>query len=151
MTGPLDMNLVVERLRARCGDRFRLLGAAADLASAVGSQGTTATPCAFAVLTEETANPAPMSNMLALITRTAYIDVVIGARNYRAADKGSAHMDDARTLVGAVRQALNGFVIGPGAEPCWSDGRARLWRYEQNELWWVDRYSITYRTQVESN
>lgn len=139
---PLDLGPMAECVRAEVS-ALRSVGEAAELAAALERPG--ALPAAYVVLEEESFDDAEFTEH-GMLGVKAVVAVLIAVRNYRVAERGSAHAEDARALIGATRAALTGFSppVPPGVvtQALRPSGRAKVLHYDQSVYWWVDRYLI---------
>lgn len=136
--GPLKISVVEQRIAAVV-DELQYIGGAAEYA-AVMELRSFRTPSAYVVLTTERG-----STDLPRGTHqvTARFGVIIAARNYSDAP-GTKAMNDASTIISAVRAALVGWM------PASREFRACAWvqgsvlDYDQNTLLWCDEYETNY-------
>lgn len=122
---PFDIDLVIERIRSGLTEsELRQVRGAADYASITKLQDF-APPEAFVLLARERGTSTGQGRQPAEV----YIGVVIAARNYRA-QRGKPAMDEARPLIGKLRDHLIGWTpvnadgsFIPGARPMqWVQG-----------------------------
>lgn len=146
--GPLDAGVVIARLRSNA-PLLRTVGAAADYVAAYDRPG--APPAAFVVLAGEQVRVTQMAGA-AIHTVVAEVDVAVMVRSYAAAARGGEQLDALVPVVAEVRAALNGWrpaVDGAEVvEEMQGAGRARVLRHSADVVWWVDRFSVTYRGRI---
>lgn len=139
---PFDVRPVIDRLAAQV-PMLRQVAGAADLA-AVTSLADFPAPCAYVLLAREQMDEpplgghAPRGRQVAMQQRTPVsFAVVVVARNYRA-QRGIAVADELGIVLGAVRDALLGYVPDvAGARPCRLQ-RGDLTRYDASVALWTD-------------
>lgn len=142
---PLDVGVIVDRLRSAVpSTQLRSVGRAADYA-AVRGPGDFPAPCAYVLLAAErpAAQPlgqAPRGTQVAVRQFVeATFGVVLVARNYRE-QGGDQVADELGALTEATRQALMGYVPDlEGARPC-QLVRGDLLDYAAGVGVWADVY-----------
>ena len=145
---PFDVRPVIERLRSKV-DVLRDVGQAADFAAVF--ERSPPLPSAYVVLEEERFDSADYSEHGEIRT-TVILAVLVGVRHFRVADRGAAHADEARQILGRTRAALFGWEPrlpeGVTGQPMRLQGQSHLMRYDQADWWWVDRYLINTETST---
>jgi len=137
---PFDIDLVIERLR----DQVPSLDEVAGAAELEGIQDLRSfrTPSAYVVLVQETAEPrrtgAPGATGRQMTK--ALFGVAVAVRNY-SDSKGKGAADDLRPVLGAIRDALIGWVPPglPGARDC-QLLQGKVIDYNSDTLLWTDIY-----------
>lgn len=150
MLGPFDPTPIIERLRTEVPS-LRFVGGAADQAK-LDEQRLPPMPAAIVLLAGEDIRSAPVSGGVMTYTAIASIDVVVGVRHARTAERGQAHADRGLPIVGEIRAVLNNWAPNGStnifAERMASNGRCQLLRLDEDVWWWVDRYQFTYRSRT---
>jgi hypothetical protein len=143
-----DPALVIARIAGQV-PALREIGGAAESSAAYERPG--AVPAAYVIVAAEHQDDSQFSQLGEIITRVE-LDVLIVVRNYRAAERGLAHTEAIRPVVGSIRAALNGWrptmPAGVRAETMRSNGRCQVIRFDQAHLWWLDKYGIAYRSRI---
>lgn len=138
MSQPLDTGLIEQRLRDVL-PQFEVIAGAADYAAVQELRGFR-TPSAYVVTAQERDATEPTQAQRRGSGRQhaeTTFGVILALRNYRDA-RGAAVTDDARPLIGAVRDALMGWT--PGAQIMrpitWQQGD--VLDYDANTLLWAE-------------
>ena len=137
MSAPLDPRLIIDRLVAQVPALQLVEGAAAY--AAISSLRDFRTPSAYALLArEEDADPEGLAHgrQRAIVK----FGVVIAVGNYRDVRGGAETADELRPIVGAVREALMGWLPPlAGARPIrWLQGD--VLDYDASVLLWAEVY-----------
>jgi hypothetical protein len=135
-SAPFDVQLVIERLRARVPALQHVDGASAY--AAVKSLADFRTPCAYVLLANE--RPAGDMGRAGTQQTTATFGVVLAVRSYRDM-RGEAAMDDASPLIGEIRQQIINWIPPvQGGKPCrWQQGD--VLDYDATTLLWCDVFA----------
>lgn len=139
-SAPFDIQLVIDRLKDQVLVLQRVEGAA-ELGS-VKDLRDFRTPSAYVLLAQETpiprqpGHPGGASRQMA----TVHFGITLAVRNY-SDNKGMAAADDLRAVLGAVRDALIGWVPPglAGARDCQLI-QGKVLDYDANALVWADIY-----------
>jgi hypothetical protein len=144
MTSPFDVAVIVDRLKVAV-PQLRSVGRAADYAAVRTLQDFPA-PCAFVILAAERGLSRPIGRaprgeqISARQTVEVSFGVVVAVRNWRQ-QQGEQIADELRTIVGATRAALMGYVPDvDGARPC-EFVRGDLQDYSTGTAIWADVYA----------
>lgn len=142
-TAPFDVQPIVDRLRAQV-PTLRMVGLAADYAAVQGLQDFPA-PCAYVILAAEKGLSQPTGHAprgqqvkQRQMLRVTF-GVVLAVRNYRD-QRGGQVSEEFKTLLGATRAALMGYVPDvDGARPC-EFVQGDLQDYSAGSALWADVY-----------
>jgi len=133
--------LIRDRLKAQLGDAVRSVGAAADMASAMGN--VVAVPACYVIPLGEDGQP---NEMLGVVRQAIHqtVGVVLVVSNAKDLRGGEASID-LEDLRGKVKRALIGWTPDPqtGYEMAFEQGRL-LSIDERKQLWWADRFVCQY-------
>lgn len=136
---PLNTSLIETRLTEQISDLQQVLGAA-DY-NQVQKLGDFRVGTAYVVLAAETNAAASGPQARNAVAAAAVFGVIICARNYRDS-LGSAALDEASVLAGAVREALIGWAP-QGWHPCkWLQGNVH--DSDQSRVLWIDVFTTTH-------
>ena len=145
---PFDPALVIARIAGQVPG-LREIGGAAESDAAYARPG--AVPAAYVIVAAEKKDDSRFTELREVVTEVE-LDVLVVVRNYRAAERGLAHTEAVRPVVGAIRAALNGWrptmPAGVRAETMRSKGRCHVIRFDQAHLWWMDKYALEYRSRL---
>ena len=139
---PLDTDLIAEHLRESVPE-FQQVGQAADYA-AVKSLRDLRPPSAYVVLAQEKGDSDPSADRQARSSGRQRVEctfgVILGLRNFRD-NLGHAASEDARPLIGRLREALMGWTPGLGQfrEIRWR--QAEVLDYDADMLLWMEVFS----------
>jgi hypothetical protein len=115
MLGPFPVAAVVARLAQRV-QRLRLVGGAADLATARGAA-PKAVPACFVVASESAQPPAGATSGQLIQRVEVALNIVLFVRNAAGQDMGAAARAEMDALVADVRSALVGWSPGQEFDP----------------------------------
>lgn len=145
---PFDVQLVVDRIKARVpSPALRQVGMAADYAAVKNLRDFPA-PCAYVLLAREKFGDhqpgfSPRGTQVAMTQRgDVTLGIVVAARNYR--DQRGGQLSPALTdLLGQIRAALQGWVPdAPGARPL-NLLQGDLLQYDDATALWSDVWHTT--------
>lgn len=134
----MDAGPIIARLREAAG--LRLVGGAADLATAYGTPLPTV-PAAYVVMMAESASPNSLGNEVEHQV-TVRFAVVIAARNVADAT-GASVAAEVEVLRTAVRELLLGW-LPKGAIAVCEFVRGALADFDAGLMWWQDEYQTDY-------
>ena len=138
---PFDTGLIVKRLEAQVRE-LQLVGGAADYA-AVKELRSFRTPSAYVVFAEDE-NTDKFADGFGVCAQEATVrfGVVLALRNY-GDQRGDQIADEARKLIGKVRDALIGHQPCKGATALgWASGK--VLDYDASVLLFADMYRLTF-------
>lgn len=141
MSQPLNTDVIEQRLREVL-PQFEIVAGAADYAAVRELRGFR-TPSAYVVTAQERDAPEPNQTQRRTSGRQhaeTTFGVILALRNYRDV-RGESATDDARPLIGAVRDALMGWTPGLGImRPIeWQQGD--VLDYDQSVLLWAEVFT----------
>lgn len=143
---PFDVQPIIARLKALV-PALRNVAGAADYAS-LTKLADFLPPCAYVLLARERADANPPGNAMpgTQVTVRQRVNVsfgvVLAVRNYRE-QLGAQSADDLKTMLGAIRAALLGWIPDvPGGHPCMLQ-RGDLVQYSSAVSVWTDVYTTS--------